>query len=327
MNIFTKIRTFYYIKKTNGRYRQFKKCSLPYPYYDKKRDIFEWVYYDKARQGGYDIQNSLFEALSNVSCTGVTYDYEALMYGRKSPEQKEPKYQMMESHCHSFDEVVRCLYTYPESFRIPEEYLYEYSEQELRCLKGMQSYLKATGLKDEKESPEIAALNEQWKEIDNKKKKGLKERLFLLRYSKKFEKLQNKEKFKRYENSRALEFSNYYHMWIKNDTIADAIINGKKDYRIYIQHSFSSSKLNERFLVINSNNDYIGIVEVVSEEIIKFKDLLEDMVDYKLAGFKKFKDYKDHLLKDFKKESTAYNEDFTEDSLIKYVKLKVIEKL
>ncbi len=69
-------------------------------------------------------------------------------------------------------------------------------------------------------------------------------------------------------------------MWIKNDLIASAIINGEKNYRIYIEHSFSSSRLNEKYLVINSNYDYIGIVEVTSEEIIRFKELQENMVDY-----------------------------------------------
>ena len=103
-------------------------------------------------------------------------------------------------------------------------------------------------------------------------------------------------------------------MWFKNNKIAEAIINGKKDYRIYFQHSFSSSKLNEEYLVINSNYDYIEIVKVVSEEIIKFKDLQENRVDYKIAGFKNFKTYKNTLLKKFKKEGKLYNENFTEDS-------------
>ena len=76
-------------------------------------------------------------------------------------------------------------------------------------------------------------------------------------------------------------------------------------------------------MVINSNYDYIGIVKIISEEIIKFRDLQENMVDYKLVGFK---DFKNNLLKEFKEESKLYSEVFTENSFIKYVKLKVIKK-
>ncbi len=115
-------------------------------------------------------------------------------------------------------------------------------------------------------------------------------------------------------------------MCVNNDKIADALINGKKNYRIYVHHSFSSSRLNEKYLVINNNYDYIGIVEIISEEVIKFKDLQEKMVDYKLAGFTDFKAYKNNLLKKFQEESKIWEEDFTEDSLIEYVKLKVVKK-
>ena len=84
--------------------------------------------------------------------------------------------------------------------------------------------------------------------------------------------------------------------------------------------------MNNSYLVINSNYDYIGIVKIISEEIIKFRDLQENMVDYKLVGFKDFKNFKNNLLKEFKEESKLYSEVFTENSFIKYVKLKVIKK-
>lgn len=50
------------------------------------------------------------------------------------------------------------------------------------------------------------------------------------------------------------------------------------------------------------------------------------MVDYKLAGFKNFKEYKNSLYNDFKDECDTYNEEFNDESLIIYVKLEVIEK-
>lgn len=119
----------YYFWKQKKRYKKFKNCSLPYP---KRRDTFEWVYYGEGQEG-YNIQTSLYEALGNVSDSGVTYHYESFMYVRKNLEEKEAKYQIVKSHCHSFDEIVECVYKYPETFRIPDDCLEEYSKQELYC--------------------------------------------------------------------------------------------------------------------------------------------------------------------------------------------------
>ncbi len=276
---------------------------------------------------GYDIQNSLYEALGNVSSSGVTYHYEAFMYGRKNPEEKEAKYQMMESHCHSFDEVVKCVYDYPESFRIPEDCLEEYSKQELRCLKKMQSYLKAIGLKDEKESPEIAALNEKWKEIDDKKRKSLKDRFFILSYQNKWEKLREKEKLERYNNEKALLYSSYYPLYTEKNEVAEAYLSGKKDYILSRKYSFDKkTEVGRRYMVVNPDNEYCGTLEVISEEFLPFKDLKAEMVDYKLAGYKTFLDYKEHLYRDYQKDGKLFQEEFTEDSLLIYLKVKVLER-
>ncbi len=325
MNIFTKINTFYYRLKDKKRYKKFKNCSIPYPFYDKKRNTFEWVNFYKDINE-YEVRTSLLESLGTVSNSGLIYHFKAKLFGREKPEQ-ELKYRSMVSHCHNFDEVVNKLYDYPETFEIPNEFLDEYSKQELIYLKQVKNYLLLIGLKDYRSSKEKELLDNTWDLIDKKKHKSFKDKLFLLTYQKRWDKIYEKEKFQRYENSKALEYSSYHQMWFKNDKIANAIMTGKKNYRIYIQHSFSSSRLNEKYLIINSNYDYIGIVQIVSEEIIKFKELQESMVDYKLAGFKNFKNYKDNLLKEFKEECKLLNEDFTEDSLIKYVNLKVIKKL
>ncbi|UKI57909.1 MAG: hypothetical protein L6V81_11760 [Clostridium sp.] len=51
------------------------------------------------------------------------------------------------------------------------------------------------------------------------------------------------------------------------------------------------------------------------------------MVNYKLAGFNSFKEYKESLFEEFKKMNVnLFNEEFTKDSLIIYDKLEVIEK-
>ncbi len=317
----------YYFWRQKKRYKKIKNCSLPYPFWDKKRDTFEWVYFDEYRQAGYDIQISLYEALGNVSSSGVTYHYEALMYGRKDPEEKEAKYQMIESHCHSFDEVVRCVYRYPETFHIPDDCLEEYSKQELSCLKKMQSYLKAIGLLDEKESSEITTLNKKWKEIDDKKRKSIKDYFFLLGYSKRWEKLREKENLKRYTNEKVSLYSSYYPIYTEKKGIAEAYLNGQKDYILNRKYSFDKkTQVGERYMVVNANNEYCGTLEVISEEFIPFKELKEEMVDYKLAGYKTFLEYKKHLYQDYLEKAKMFQEEFTDESLLTYLKVKVLEK-
>lgn len=321
------LKTKYYNWKENRRYKKFKGCSLPYPFWDKRRDTFEWVYYDEVRQCGYDVENSLYEALGNVSCSGVTYHYEAYMYGRKNPKQKECKYQNLISHCHSFDEIVRCLYEYPETFRIPDEFKDEYSNQELRYLNKVQSYLKIIGLKDGKKSKEIQELNDRWQEIDDKKRKSINDLFFLLNYSRLFERQREKEDLERYSNELAVLYSSYYPLYTDKKGIAEAYINGKKDYIIKVKYSFDNeTKVGRKYLVVNEDNRYVGSLEVISEEYISFKDLKEDMVDYKLAGYRSFKDYKQHLFYDYKEIGNIYQEEFKDDSLLIYLKVKVLEK-
>lgn len=322
-----RLKNKYYFWSKKKRYKKFKNCSLPYPFWDKKRDTFEWVYFDEYRQAGYDIQISLYEALGNVSSSGVTYHYEALMYGRKDPEEKEAKYQMMESHCHSFDEVVRRVYRYPETFHIPDDYLDEYSKQELSFLKKMQSYLKAIGLLDEKESSEITALNEKWKEIDDKKRKSIKDYFFLLGYSKRWEKLREKENLKRYTNEKASLYSSYYPLYTEKKGIAEAYLNGQKDYILKRKYSFDKkTQVGDRYMVVNANNEYCGTLEVISEEFIPFKELKDEMVDYKFAGYKTFLEYQKHLYQDYLESAKMFQEEFTEESLLTYLKVKVLEK-
>lgn len=322
-----KLKYRYYDWKANRRYKKFEKCSLPFPFIDRKRDTFEWVYHDKPRYGGYDVHTSIYEALSRISSTGVSYHYKAYMYGRKKPNQKECKYQMMESHCHSFDDIIRALYMYPETFQIPKKYLEEYSKQELECLKTMQSYLNIIGLKDEVKSAELEELDQKWDLINNKKNKSLFDRLFLLTYSMKWNKIREKNMLERYNNERASLYSSYYPLYTEKKGMAEAYLNGTKDYVLERKYSFSKySRIGRKYLLVNSDNKYCGALEVISEEEIAFKDLNEEMVNYKLAGFKSFKEYKKHLYDDYKDRGKIIEEEFTENSILIYLKVKVLEK-
>ena len=321
MGLFNKIQFFIYELKDKRRYKKFKNCSIPYPFYDKKRNVFEWIRYSNVINQ-YETTNNLIDAFGSIGNIEMIYHYKANFYN-----YEKKKYENIISHCHSFDELINELYRYPESFEIPSEYLNEYSNQELNYIKSIKKYFKLINLKDEKYSKELEELDNKWESLRDKKHKSLKEIIFLHNtYSKEWDKLSEKEKLERCNNKKTLEFYNYHQIWAKTDKVANAIINGEKDYKIYIKHPFSSSKLNEKFLVGNTNYEYLGIVKVIKEDIIKFKDLKENMVDYKLAGFKNFNEYKDSMFKDFKEECEAYDEKFTKESLISYVKLEVVEK-
>ncbi len=200
MNIFTKIKNFNY-KQKNKKYRKFKNCSIPYPFYDKKRNTLEWVRYISDADL-YDVSSSLQEAFPS----NITYHFKAKLYGREKPEQ-ELEYRLMISHCHNFDDVVKNLYDYPQTFEIPEEFKNEYSNQELIYLKQLKDYLLLIGLKDYRNSKERELLNSNWDFINKKKYKNLKDKLFMVKYQKKVEKTIENEKLERYKNSKATKLS------------------------------------------------------------------------------------------------------------------------
>ena len=147
----------------------------------------------------------------------------------------------------------------------------------------------------------------------------------MMTYSKRWKKLEREEYLERYSNPKVLEFSSDRHLDLNNENIANAIINGEKNYKISVKYSFLPAVKGIKYLV-SYDGKYLGIVQVVDEKVIKFKDLSEDMVNYKLTGFKSFKDYKNRMKKDFIEDGKIYNEEFTDESLICYETIKVIER-
>lgn len=160
-----------------------------------------------------------------------------------------------------------------------------------------------------------------------KRKKSLKDKLFLIRYPQKWEKLKEKEKIKRYSNKKALLYSSYASYHPENNEIADTYFNGNMNYILKRKYCFDKkTEVGNKYLVINSNNEYCGTLEVTSEEFLSLKDLKAEMVDYKLAGYKTFEEYKKHLYHTYQEKGKMLQEEFTEDSLLSYLKVKVLEK-
>ena len=121
MGLLNKIQFFIYELKDKRRYKKFKNCSIPYPFYDKKRNVFEWIRYSNVINQ-YETTNNLIDALESIGNIEMIYHYKANFYN-----YEKKKYENIISHCHSFDELINELYRYSESFEIPSEYLNEYS--------------------------------------------------------------------------------------------------------------------------------------------------------------------------------------------------------
>lgn len=321
MTLYVKMKNYFYKKRNKYWYKKFKNCSLPYPYYSEKRDTFEWVRYDKI-QKEYDTQKELYESLGDIACTRLTYHYKSLSYFRYKKDNKEV-YKVAESHGHNFNEIVRAIYDYPETFTIPKKFLEDYSKQELRYLKRIQNYLKLIGLKDYKISEERDAIGKKWDAIYEKDKKTILDRIKKWYYAKQEDRIIEKEKFARYENIKVFNYSDCCYMHIEKISILKAMINGKKDYRIF---RYCGSRIGRKYFLLDNEENYYALIEFIEEKQIPFKELIEEMVNFKVHGYKTFKEYKDSLYKDFVEDAKWCREKFNENTPVLYAKFKVIEK-
>lgn len=133
------------------RYEPFKDCNLPVSYWDEERQVLEFVYYEKEKNSNnllnYNISNSLFESLSSIAFTGLYYSFDC--GGFVEDDRGELIKVVGHNHAHSFEEVIRNLYAFPETFKISLEEEKYYSHQELEYLRRVQKYLLFIGLKDE----------------------------------------------------------------------------------------------------------------------------------------------------------------------------------
>ena len=123
--------------RSNYRYEKFKKNNLPTPFWDKERQVLEYVFYDK---NDYSICSNLIDSLSNKF--SLYYPFNCLVTGKDGNKKT--------GHCHehTFEEVVRDLYNYPVSFSIPKKDEIYYSRQELEYLQILKNYLLLVGLDD-----------------------------------------------------------------------------------------------------------------------------------------------------------------------------------
>ena len=124
-------------KTFNLRYEKFKKNNLPTPFWDRERQVLEYVFYAKDKM---NISNNLTESFDNK--LSLYYPFNSIIITKEGERKLGP------CHAHSFENVIRDLYDYPESFNITRKDEIYYSKQELSYLKMLKNYFLLVGLTD-----------------------------------------------------------------------------------------------------------------------------------------------------------------------------------
>lgn len=168
------------------------------------------------------------------------------------------------SHAHDFDGVIRELYYNPESFNIPDNEKYLYSSQELTYLRKLQNLLLVIGLKD-------------------------------------MERIDEKELIRRAHNKKLMRIIEYRPL--KLEKTANFVIDGIRKNIITKFYSDLDIEYNGKYLILDNNDNYLGLVETKKEKI-SINDV-DDMVDYKLQGYSSIDEYKNDLINDFNITSSS----------------------
>ena len=175
------------IKEFEKRYDKFKNNNLPTSFWDKERQTLEYVYFD---DDNLRVNYSLYESLGDIAITGLYYSFTSGYMTGNTTEGF--RYEVGHNHAHSFEEVVKWLYDYPESFSISKDEEEFYSKQELDYLRDVKEYLLFIGMKDCKGN--------------NRSKSRFKNK--------------NQEKYKHYGITNV------------NDDLAEKILYGKRNYMV-----------------------------------------------------------------------------------------------
>ena len=234
------------------RYDKFKKNNLPTIFWDEERQTLEYVYYDPKKSywatklnsdtetfdSRLHIEKSLTEALENIASASFYYPYTCKYF--RLPmigETSELKIELGHTHSHTFENVVKDLYDFPESFTISKDEEEFYSKQELAYLRRVQKYLLFVGMKD----------------IESRK-----------------------DKVSRFRNKKVTKYFDTY-IYIANDETINNFITGKQDFRInryYERFECKKYKENEyRALIVDEEDNFKLFIEFTYDEIKTYKEV------------------------------------------------------
>lgn len=136
-------------KEFNKRYDKFKKNNLPTPFWDRERQVLEYVFYEK--DSFYDelnISDNLIDSFGNK--IALYYPFNSVIVANDGTKK------VGQCHEHSFERVVRELYRYPVSFSLSKKDETYYSKQELAYLQILKNYLLLVGLNDIEDNVKVS---------------------------------------------------------------------------------------------------------------------------------------------------------------------------
>ncbi len=246
--------------------KKYESCSLPYDLVTDNPftgdSSYNWITYNNELITNY----SLYESMSDIIRYGFIYHYET--------EEQDTEYH---SHGHSYEDVLRTLYYYPEHFHIPNDSLHEYSNQELKFIKRMKSYLLLIGLKNLKPTETEQEMEEQ--------------------------------KLSRSNNELARKYSLYGFYEPHNRSLKD-ILNGKYNYLIrQAWDNKYEEEIGKKLLLFNEEQDILGELTITDVKLMNIDDLNEDILD--LSYYESLDKFKEEL-----KERYQYSRPSFENKII-----------
>lgn len=261
------------------KYDKFEKNNLPTPFWDDERQVLEYVYYDdevdpflKELSTHRDIneirlhvESNLVDALSNVAVAGFYYPYNCKCFTLSNDNSQILSIKYGPTHSHSFEDVVRSLYDFPESFNISESDYEFYSKQELRYLRRVKKYLLFLGVKDLETSKAPVA-----------------------RYRNKLR--------KKYSNVCVFRFA---------DWEIDAILNNNMriDIRKYSESSSNYTEYTDyRALIVDDDGNICFFINYTSSEVKRYSEVKEEYFKHPYSDDELVCVYHFEVLETFKNE-------------------------
>lgn len=247
------------------RYDKFKKNNLPTPFWDDERQTFEYVSFDskldyfnniiKKENEDFDrklnVERNIVEALGDIADINFYYSYTCGYFTEEKIDEDNYNLKLVKGHTHShyFEDVVKDLYNFPESFNISKDEEKYYSEQQLKYLRRIQKYLIFIGLKD----------------IDS-----------------------IKPSIKRYRNEKQKKYGSAYIREYKDKTINDILL-GKIYFFVIIPDNINIYEEYEEFsnhdkkeLIVDKDDNFKLFIEHTCREIKSYKEIKNNYSNKKL---------------------------------------------
>ena len=231
------------------KFDKYKNNNLPTRVFDEETQDIKYVYQRESSYNGLMVSSSLTDALTYITMNDFYYSFfiNSFFYNK---DKKKWVVEFGHHHEHTYEDVVKMLYKFPESFTISKDEEIFYSEQELQFLKRLKKYLCFIGMKD---------LNS------------------------------TNEKNNRYINKLHDKYKNAYRYHLSSKVINE-FIEGKRDFLIRECSTLLENKEYKQgeycALLIDEEENYRLYVEITKEEIRDYKDVACFIEKSKIEGEK-----------------------------------------